>query len=78
MKKLNYEELGKYLKSECEKEFKVWFSDYWRDYEEELLNANVDDEEGNLQYQSIEIVYGGRPIIIELIYDIENGEYYIN
>lgn len=77
MKKINYEELGKYLKSECEKEFGIWFSDYWRDYEEELTNANVIKEENGLIYEYIEIVQNGKILNIELIYSPEEDVYYI-
>lgn len=77
MKKINYEELGKYLKSECEKEFGIWFSDYWRYYEEELTNANVIKEENGLIYEYIEITQNGKILNIELIYSPEEDIYYI-
>lgn len=88
MKKVKFEELGKIIKKEAEKEFGGWYSDNIRDYMDDMNEEFIEDLGDNkAKYkQYIEIAKVGKtPLIIEwevvYTYDnddmIENEEYYI-
>lgn len=88
MKKVKFEELGKIIKKEAEKEFGGWYSDDIDDYMDEVTTEFIEEMGNNKtrNKQYIEITKVGKaPLIIEWEvvwgfdeYDmIESEEYYV-
>lgn len=89
MKKIKFEELGKYFKEEAEKEFGGWYSDDTNDWEEDIRsaqnNANYNENDGIYECH-VEVTKNERaPLLIDFYYkeiELEDGnidcEYYID
>lgn len=88
MKKVNFEDLGKIIKEQAEREFGGWYSDNIRDYMDDINEEFIEDLEDNKtrNKQYVELTKTGKtPLIIEweVVYTfdsndmIESEEYYI-
>lgn len=88
MKKVNFEDLGKIIKEQAEKEFGGWYSDDTKDYMDDISEEFIEDLEHNKtrNKQYVELTKVEKtPLIIEweVVYTfsdsdmIESEEYYI-